>query len=896
MSGIPKSEVFSKSSFLGREKRGRTPSCNKFKAVEQLFDIQSFQNGRDSFGKRFNPKIRLDDKNRSDGCIFDRPSVKTTSKICPVSMAGKDLSISGTSLWNFSRPTSIHKINESPSKFSKTTGYTSSGLLGRYLNIEPIKREMSVRSTTYSKASSKFRISNKRKEISFCPISTNAFSRISSELGRYESVPSNPKNSKNTKIMQGGKKFSKNNSEKTIRINRKSDSFNSSNFSSPTTLQTFTGRKKSKAQPDSQLQFRTSPISKSSKRIKLVDTPVNSLEWEVSNFHPTICNHPNRCKQCGMGSSNEQSINRGSLVTIRKKFPYKCPRINSSDSCSQIFLKRQTQFTGVDSDGQHNNNDLYQQNGRDCVQSLQQTSPRALDMVSPERHSAKSRFHPRSRESNCRLGVQTSFRLQQLETSFKGFQFFNEADNDLQHRSFRRSVQQSTSNIHKLASRSRSISVQCSPTSLDEFQGLRLPPFLLDSSMSEKNKSRENNCSSDNSCLDGTAMVCNIAGNVNTTSNSVADISRSTTVVSRGTSPNDSKQIASTSRVACLRRSYQTMSISEEVKKLLLSSWGKGTQKSYDSAWNKWVSWCLEREVDPFSAPLTAVLDFLAWMFQKGFQYRTVNVHRSAISSILPHIDGQPVGQTQLVKKLMKGILRENPPLPKYQEMWDIDIVLKFLLSQSVNPDLDLKTLTKKLTILLAIAAPKRSSEIARLDIRFMQINNEGAKFQLPGLSKTQSDCNSKEIFYPKFEDNLKLCVVDCLQAYLKRSVDFREVDMSKPNPLLRTLVKPHKGASSNTIANWIKDIMKLAGIDTTKFKAHSTRGSSTSKAKGQGVSISEILKIADWSNALTFKKFYFRPLQEDSSNDQFSKKVLSLPSGMLIIMFNALNVQCYIL
>ncbi|VDI51548.1 Hypothetical predicted protein [Mytilus galloprovincialis] len=124
---------------------------------------------------------------------------------------------------------------------------------------------------------------------------------------------------------------------------------------------------------------------------------------------------------------NEQSDNRGSLVTIRKKFPYKCPRINSSDSCSQIFLKRQTQFTGVDSDGQHNNNDLYQQNGRDCVQSLQQTSPRALDMVSPERHSAKSRFHLRSRKSNCRLGVQTSFRLQQLETSFKGFQFFNEA-------------------------------------------------------------------------------------------------------------------------------------------------------------------------------------------------------------------------------------------------------------------------------------------------------------------------------------------------------------------------------------------------------------------------------------------------------------------------------------
>ncbi|VDI82098.1 Hypothetical predicted protein [Mytilus galloprovincialis] len=198
---------------------------------------------------------------------------------------------------------------------------------------------MSVRSTTYSKASSKFRISNKRKEISFCPISTNAFSRISSELGRYESVPSNPKNSKIQKLCKGGKKFSKNNSEKTIRINRKSDSFNSSNFSSPTTLQTFTGRKKSKAQPDSQLQFRTSPISKSSKRIKLVDTPVNSLEWEVSNFHPTICNHPNRCKQCGMGAvMNKVSIG-GPWLQSEKSFHINALELIAVTHAVKSFLK-----------------------------------------------------------------------------------------------------------------------------------------------------------------------------------------------------------------------------------------------------------------------------------------------------------------------------------------------------------------------------------------------------------------------------------------------------------------------------------------------------------------------------------------------------------------------------
>ena len=260
----------------------------------------------------------------------------------------------------------------------------------------------------------------------------------------------------------------------------------------------------------------------------------------------------------------------------------------------------------------------------------------------------------------------------------------------------------------------------------------------------------------------------------------------------------------------------------------------------------------MERKVNPFEASLTSVLEFLSWLFEKGFQYRSINVHCSALSSALPHIDGEPIGQCLLVKRLMKGILRENPPLPRYKGLWDLDIVLNFLISLEENTDLDLKTLTKKLSMLLALAAPKRSPEIARLDVRFMQIDREGVVFQLPGLSKTQLDCNVKEIFYPKYIEKPKLCVVDCLVCYLERTKEFRSNDKSEPNPLLRTIIKPHRGVTANTLANWTKQIMKLSGIDVNKFKAHSTRGASKSKAKSCGVSVSEILKMADWSNIST--------------------------------------------
>jgi len=259
-------------------------------------------------------------------------------------------------------------------------------------------------------------------------------------------------------------------------------------------------------------------------------------------------------------------------------------------------------------------------------------------------------------------------------------------------------------------------------------------------------------------------------------------------------------------------------------------------------------------------------------MFYEGFQYRTINVHRSSISSVLPHINSLSVGQHYLIKNLMRGILKGNPPLPRYKEIWDVDIVLKYLLSLPKNSELSLKILSKKLVTLLAITAPIRASEIARLDKRFMLLNNEGVSFQLPGLCKTQKDCNPREVIYSRYIHNIEICVVDCLSEYLKRTADFRNSAVSD-DPLIRTTIKPHKGVTPNTIYNWIKDIMPLSGINTSKFKAHSTRGASTSKAACKGISVSEILNMADWSNANTFSRFYHR----QPKKQQYADAVLSI-------------------
>ena len=72
------------------------------------------------------------------------------------------------------------------------------------------------------------------------------------------------------------------------------------------------------------------------------------------------------------------------------------------------------------------------------------------------------------------------------------------------------------------------------------------------------------------------------------------------------------------------------------------------------------------------------------------------------------------------------------------------------------------------------------------------------------------------------------------------------------------------KGLNNRTIARWIMSVLQSAGIDTSKFKAHSVRGAATSNASVTGTPVADILKMADWSSAEhVFCRYYLRDVLE---------------------------------
>ena len=149
----------------------------------------------------------------------------------------------------------------------------------------------------------------------------------------------------------------------------------------------------------------------------------------------------------------------------------------------------------------------------------------------------------------------------------------------------------------------------------------------------------------------------------------------------------------------------------------------------------------------------------------------------------------------------------------------------------------------------------------------------------IPTNSFSKQNRSSKHIpdfFFPCFKDDPILCPVVTLKAYEEHTKEFRDFQSSTPKTcLFLSWIGKHNPVTSSTIARWLKETMKDAGIDISIFKSHSVRGAACSKAAGAGVTTKQILEAADWSSEGTFQKFYHRNLDGDDKT-KFGTSVLA--------------------
>ena len=102
-----------------------------------------------------------------------------------------------------------------------------------------------------------------------------------------------------------------------------------------------------------------------------------------------------------------------------------------------------------------------------------------------------------------------------------------------------------------------------------------------------------------------------------------------------------------------------------------------------------------------------------------------------------------------------------------------------------------------------------------------------------------------------------------------------------KGNQLWLSWIKPHEPVGRQTISRWLKQTLKLGGIDTSKFLATALgwlphpKPMPWASSKAMGVGLSTILNTAGWASKHNFIKFYCRDKNKD--DQYFAAAVLDI-------------------
>ena len=137
--------------------------------------------------------------------------------------------------------------------------------------------------------------------------------------------------------------------------------------------------------------------------------------------------------------------------------------------------------------------------------------------------------------------------------------------------------------------------------------------------------------------------------------------------------------------------------------------------------------------------------------------------------------------------------------------------------------------------------------------------------FALAGLEKTSRPGHLHgEIRCPGGTATSPLSLASCLVEYSARTAYkwfyFDNAEGGWTARLFIANTKPYQPLQSSTLAKWLLSAITRAGINTTLFKLHSVRSASAMQMKQSGMSLTQVLARAHWSQTNgTFAKFYDR-------------------------------------
>ena len=143
--------------------------------------------------------------------------------------------------------------------------------------------------------------------------------------------------------------------------------------------------------------------------------------------------------------------------------------------------------------------------------------------------------------------------------------------------------------------------------------------------------------------------------------------------------------------------------------------------------WAVFVTWCRENKISPSRPSIDKIFRFLNFLWKEKLGVGTIKGYRSTLNSVLRHT-GRSISSDQEMAGVIRSLIAKKPVKCKEIVNWNVDVVLKYLCSEKLEPlqSASLRDLIKKTLVLVSLALTKRVSEIQALS-KSVGFSSQGA-------------------------------------------------------------------------------------------------------------------------------------------------------------------------
>lgn len=863
--------------YVHSSKKGRGSETHfQSKAAQCLRNLPTLQDGRLAHGSGSHPTKRLPSQNRPEGRLLDGPNAPLGAPFPTFPVGNKFVSISGVSIRPGISTLDVHQTDETSRQPLTECCYKDGDLPRRYVAHaqQPDRADRSLAHDSVVARTPRFCV--KLGQVSLIADPQLRVSRVQSEFSDHGNQLDIDQSRSDSAAMPRITSDVRDIGPPLV----KSDwplSCGSACSPSRTSVHAPSANAEDKGvtPPSPELREHRNSLAGMQSRAPMVDRRIDNLEREVvrTSQPGSSGGTDHGCLVDRLGSGMSGTDHTRSMVHRGENVAHQCARDESGSVRYESLPPGQTELSCACQGGQYHNSGQHQQDGQPAVSNDAAGDERAMAILSVALDHDYCGAPARSNECPGGHSVTTLYGQEQLAIKPPDVQTVNENVGPLPGRSVCGQGECPTSPVLQLETRSGSEGHRRFLSDLEDPQvGVCLPTVLSAGSLPCESATGLGRDGPHCAGLARPTVVCQTPSDDLCETNPVAPGPDNFIGPEPGAPPTNGGPEAATGGLAHFRERWEMQGFSAGAVAVMQQARRKGTQSAYDSAWQKWVGWCSERDTHPFRAPMAALVNFLSSRLQDGLEYSTLNVYRSALSLYHPKVDGYKIGQHPTVKEFMAGAFNVRPPKPRYQHTWDVNKVLDHIRSMGENVHLSIKDLTHKLAMLLAITNVSRAHELQRLNPQLMRDHGHYIVWHIDKLTKVKRPSRPEvKLTLHEFPEST-VDVIACLRTYVTRTAFWR-TSLNKQEQLFLAIVRPHMPVSTSTISRWLKELMAAAGIDVSVFKGHSVRAAACSKAADLGLSVPQIIERANWSSARTFHRFYHRDVLPE---DGFQSAILA--------------------